>query len=240
MTVRINGNGAITGLTGLTSTDITSTDITSTDITTTDITVSQEVTADSLKLLGSTSGCSRILAPAVAYDQDFSLPGTGGTFDRLERAGNILQVKSFVKTDTASVTGYNWTDTGLSVDITPTSTTSNVLIMFSVHLGGSNSYDSKVRLMRDSTVIGVGSGEGGRPAGTAVLNIYDSTSYGFAPVCMTYLDTDVSTTSQVTYKLQMASYSTQIVYLNRNGTFQNLTEYDTTPISTITIMEVAS
>jgi len=45
-----------------------------------------------LRLTGSTSGYSQIDAPAVAGDQTFTLPGTGGTLDRLNRAGNVLQV----------------------------------------------------------------------------------------------------------------------------------------------------
>ena len=47
-----------------------------------------------LQLNGSTSGYSQIAAPAVAGNQTFTLPGTGGTLDRLNRAGNVLQVVS--------------------------------------------------------------------------------------------------------------------------------------------------
>jgi hypothetical protein len=48
-----------------------------------------------LRLTGSTSGYSQLDAPAIAGDQTFTLPGTGGTLDRLNRAGNILQVVSY-------------------------------------------------------------------------------------------------------------------------------------------------
>ena len=64
MTVRIHGDGEIDGLQNFTSTDLTATN---------------EVTSDSLKLQGATSGFSEITAPAVAGDQTFTLPATGGT-----------------------------------------------------------------------------------------------------------------------------------------------------------------
>ena len=48
-----------------------------------------------LRLSGSTSGFSQLDAPAIAGDQTFTLPGTGGTIDRLNRAGNILQVVNY-------------------------------------------------------------------------------------------------------------------------------------------------
>jgi hypothetical protein len=49
----------------------------------------------SLRLNGSTSGYSEIDAPAIAGDQTFTLPGTGGTLDRLNRAGNVIQVVNY-------------------------------------------------------------------------------------------------------------------------------------------------
>lgn len=162
--------------------------------------------------------------------------------------GSILQVKQAVKTDRTSTTGFVWADTGLSVDITPTSTTSNILVMANIHLGGVAAYDMKLRLVRDTTVIGVGDGDGGRPAVTSVLNIYDETSltanYQLGPAVISFLDTAVSTTSQVTYKVQFASYSTYVAYVNRSGLFNADTantpkQFDGTPISTLTLMEVA-
>lgn len=174
--------------------------------------------------------------------------------DKLETLakGSILQVKQSVKTDTSSVTGYNWTDTGLSVSITPTSTTSNILVLANVHLGGPVAYGMKLRLVRgfvSYTAIGLGDGAGGRPAVTSVLNLYDdvpaTASYQQAPAGISFLDTTVSTTSTIWYKVQFASYDTNVVYVNRSGTYNEDTgatphEFDGTPISTITVMEVAT
>ena len=172
-------------------------------------------------------------------------------------SGAILQVKQSVKTDRSSVTGYNWTDTGLSVDITPISTTSNMLVLANVHLGGSAAYGMKLRLNRSyaitpqwSDTIGVGDGDGGRPAVTSVLNLYDDsaliTTYQQAPAGISFLDTTVVTTyaGAITYKVQFASYDSNVVYVNRSGLYNEDPatphEYDGTPISTLTVMEVAA
>jgi hypothetical protein len=202
-----------------------------------------------IKLNGATSGSVELGVPDVVGSdvQNVLLPSIAGTLDRLERSGNILQVKQAVKADRTSTVGYTWADTGLSVDITPTTTTSNILVMANIHLGGTNGYDLKIRFVRDTTVIGVGDGDNGRPAVTSVLNVYDDTAstgtYGQGLTGTTYLDTAISTTSQVTYKVQFASYSTQVAYVNRSGAYQLSTaatpQYDGTPISTLTLMEVA-
>jgi hypothetical protein len=51
-----------------------------------------------------------------------------------------------------------------------------------------------------------------------------------------------ATTSAITYQVQVGGYTgSPIVYLNRSETFQNLAnDYDTVPVSTITLMEIAA
>ena len=126
-------------------------------------------------------------------------------------------------------------------------------MLANVHLGGTAAYGMKLRLTRGPilfpTVIGVGDGDGGRPAVTSVLNLYDdnavTTNYRQAPAGISFLDTAANTTSQITYRVQFASYDTNIVYVNRSGTYNEDTgstphEFDGTPISTLTLMEVAA
>ena len=157
--------------------------------------------------------------------------------------GKILQVVQAGLTGRSSVTGFNWTSF-LSANITPVSDTSNVLVLFSVHVGSGNSYDSKLRLRRGTQVLGVGDGTGGRPPSTVVLNLYEPTSgiYKMASQSMQFLDTGISTTSQTTYDIQLASYTGVTAYINRNSNFalQPTNGYVGTPISTLTLMEVAA
>jgi len=156
--------------------------------------------------------------------------------------GKILQVVSATKSDTSSAQGYNWTDTGLSVSITPSSSSNKILVLADMNIGGSSMYDSKLRLMRDTTAIGLGDANGSRPRVTRRVSAYD-TSFGNhndIPTTIIYLDSP-STTSATTYKIQFAAYDSFYVYLNRNHLNQTdaNNEYDGCPASFITVMEVA-
>lgn len=157
--------------------------------------------------------------------------------------GKILQVVQSVKADRSSVTGATYGDSGLSVNITPSSTSSNVLVMVHAHVGSSNAYEMALKLQRDNADISgaLGDADGVRPAATSMINAYKNSSdiYTVIPSTIVYLDTAVSTTSQVTYKMQMKTYSTLTIYLNRSAAFANFATYESTPISTITAMEVA-
>ena len=81
-----------------------------------------------LRLNGSTSGYSQLDAPAIAGDQTFTLPGTGGTIDRLNRAGNILQVVNGTYSTQTTSSSSTPADTGLTATITPTSASSKILV----------------------------------------------------------------------------------------------------------------
>ena len=75
--------------------------------------------------------------------------------------GCIVQVVQAVKTDTASHDTNTWTDiSGLSLSITPASTSNKILISF--HGSGTTTNIGFIRLLRDSTEIGSGDGAGSR------------------------------------------------------------------------------
>lgn len=110
----------------------------------------------SIKLNGATSGSVALDVPAVVGgDVSLELPG-GGTVDRLERAGNILQVV-YASTSTAVVVSTEtWTDTGLTATITPTSASSKVLVLVSQPVNFYRTATAAAvatRLYRDATVI---------------------------------------------------------------------------------------
>jgi len=155
--------------------------------------------------------------------------------------GGIIQVVSNTKTDTASVTGATFGDVGLSVNITPTSSSNKILILVQANIGASVGYSMKTRLMRDSTAIHIGDSSSSRPqATTEVTQTYGSNNnYNADQANIVFLDSP-ATTSQVTYKIQMASYSTYIVYINRNGADLNTTGYDARTASSITVMEISA
>ena len=150
--------------------------------------------------------------------------------------GSILQVVQTVKTDTTSTTSTSFTDiSGVSVSITPSSTSNKILVIPDLALSSQSIYYA--RLLRGSTVIYAGSGThagfcggyGGDPGG----GVFD---YGLAQVSRLFLDSP-ATTSAVTYKCQYKTYANTI-YLN--NTRHSGGVYDIPTQSSITVIEVAA
>ena len=152
-------------------------------------------------------------------------------------SGSVIQVASTTKTDTFSTTSTSFTDvTGLSVSISPTSTSSKVLVMAYVSTSISGDIALNMRLVRDSTAIFVGDAASNRPRDTGFVAIgnFSNQNFPFSPV---FLDSP-STTSSTTYKVQMFT-NTGTVYVNRTGGDRDLTAYDARTASSITVMEIA-
>jgi len=173
-----------------------------------------------LRLTGSTSGYSQLDAPAVAGDQTFTLPGTGGTLDRLNRAGNVLQVVNATYSTAESKGSATYADTGLTASITPTSASSKVLVV--VHHNGCGKVNNTfmgLKLLRGSTDIAKLDDTAGYTNTT--------TANRFGSVSISYLDSP-ATTSAVTYKTQFnADAATVFLQLNSS-------------VSTITLYEIAA
>jgi hypothetical protein len=157
-------------------------------------------------------------------------------------AGAVLQVVSATKTDTFSSTSYNtWVDiTGLSVSITPTSSSSKILIFADVSYGGTSvSTGLVLRCVRNSTAIGSADAAGNRTVGFMGTEEIDAQGiYQIATAGFNYLDSP-ATTSSTTYKIQVNlndNYGAAVI--NRSG-------YDGDTIafprasSSITVMEIA-
>jgi len=158
----------------------------------------------------------------------------------------ILQTKYAMKTSTWSATAGNDTTydvTGLSVIITPYFTTSLILVTTTLYVGASNMYNLKYRLARNGSYPIQGDAEGGRPRSTGYINQYTSAGYaeyGVGNVGGTHIDTPTST-SAITYSVQLGTYGSQTIYLNRSATFQNqpASGYDNVPVSSIIVQEIS-
>jgi hypothetical protein len=195
-----------------------------------------------LRLNGSTSGYSQLDAPAIAGDQTFTLPGTGGTLDRLNRAGNILQVVSTTKTDSFSASlasAASTAVTGLSASITPSSNTGKILVICHISMAAENVGCATV-LKRDSTAECIGNAAGSR-ARVTVGSARLISGFEDSPVSFfTFLDSP-ATTSSTTYSVDIFNVrgGTNTVFVNRGSTDSDLSNTVRTT-STITIMEVAA
>jgi len=191
----------------------------------------------SLRLNGSNSGFSEITAPATAGDNTLTLPagngsanqflknsGTAGTLEFAALAGSnmpagsILQVVHVAKTDVFSVSASSGSfSTVFSAQITPSATSSKVLVMWSSNISASGTNQRMgFRVLRDSTAVGIGDASGSRTrAGSPNLTVTQDDQSKQAT--QNFLDSP-STTSQVTYNLQISGEnSAGTMYVNRNG-----------------------
>ena len=193
----------------------------------------------SIKLNGATNGSVALDVPdAIGSDvSGVLLPTAAGTLDRLERAGNILQVVQGSTSTVVSVTNEAWTDTGLSATITPTSSTSKILVIISQQCQYYRTNDANgvgIRLFRNATVIDNPpiNSQGGL---TDYLGISGSTTINRYLIYSRSVLDSPGTTNAVTYKTQGRPY------LDTNGgyaSFQTNASIDGT--SYIQLMEVAA
>ena len=156
---------------------------------------------------------------------------------KLTGTGKVLQVLQTVVTNQASVNpSSSWTDwTGLSVTITPSSTSSKILVTASVNTSAGNNHDSAQRLMRDSTPICIGDSYGSwlraTTGGGVHRQAHEMTNYS-----INYLDSP-ATTSATTYKLQCWDNTTMWLNRENNSTFYS---GNSVGASTITVMEIGA
>ena len=142
---------------------------------------------------------------------------TGATgIDNIQAAtGAVLQVVTASNTTAQTITATSWVDTNLSVAITPSSTSSKVKIEFSF-IGiniSAGSAGCAFRILRDSTSLFTP---------TARHSFFSSAAAG--PFYGGYNDMALdspSTTSEVTYKIQVAGHNTTAVTLNYNSLFKD-------------------
>ncbi len=204
----------------------------------------------SVKLSGNLSGTGifTIASPNSNVDRTLNLPDASGTILTNASttgfpAGSVLQVVSTIKTDSFSLAATNtFTDiTGLSVNITPTSATSKVLVLVSMGAasmsgGGTQAY----RLVRGSTAIGVGTATGSRqPTTWRDASGSSDGNLAFGGYTFNFLDSP-ATTSTTTYKLQLI-VQTGTGYVNRSVLDSDVADpWGTRAASTITVMEIAA
>lgn len=167
-----------------------------------------------------------------------TFPVTAGSASAVQASsGRVLQVVSATKTDTFSTTSSgSWIDvTGLSVSITPSSSSSKILVLYDTMIGPQDT--GFFRIVRDSTAIKQGDAAGGRIRTTIGSISPGGNNDKSAPGAGNYLDSPAST-SALTYKIQVQNYSGTLV-VNRSYNDSDAT-YSGRGASTITVMEVAA
>jgi len=151
-------------------------------------------------------------------------------------AFRVLQVVSTnVTAITASTTSATFVDTtGMSVSITPQSTSNKILIFVTMNVGGSAADDTFYNLLRNSTNLA--QGVGGTSNATMTWRFADGSgtneNFRIASLSTNFLDSPAST-SAITYKMQ---WRTRVgtIYLNRRS------DTNVAVSSTITAMEISA
>ena len=162
-----------------------------------------------------------------------------GAAPTMAAGGKLLQVVQ--GTSETQLHSTSASDDLISQAITPTATSSSVLIHVTLYFGVHNP-NGGITCFRDSTAVGatttqyhssVGSFWGADDfisrGGTSTHN----NDYTILPLNWTFLDTGISTTSATTYKFSTSSYSEVSFNRAMNGTGSGNSR------STITLMEIA-
>jgi hypothetical protein len=167
---------------------------------------------------------------------------TGGVTVSANRTGSIVQVLQTFKSNTFTASQPNWVDvTGLSVTITPSSSSSKILIIPTINFtvnaaGGSGGW----RIVRNSTPIGIADTAGSRPQFSGANLDANGGNTQIWGSSQAYIDSP-ATTSATTYKIQCfyAFSGSDVWYLNLSPTDRDSSTYDARSASAITVMEIA-
>jgi hypothetical protein len=181
----------------------------------------------SIVLVGSTSGSVTLQEPAVAGTTVLTLPAVSGNVltDTSPKAGNVIQVVSQTFKGTQfSTTSNSMVATGFGVAITPSSSTSKILVSISASLSYGNAGQG-IAIYRGTTSIW-------DPSSADASGYFGATFSSHLISTIQYLDTP-ATTSSITYNLYTASRSSTTSYVNLTNSVNNAG-------TTITLMEIAA
>jgi len=188
-----------------------------------------------LKLPSTTGSAGQVLKVASANHSATNAELEFGA----DVGGKILQVKQTVKTDITSTTSSTFAAiSGLSVNITPSASSSTILVTVDCKIGNSGGLGAYIRLQKGNSVIYAGTG-GGEPVLQQTYGGSDTGEglYGSPFMGGTFLDTP-GVDTQLTYAVYWARENSGTLYLNRTGS--NSGSYVGNSASSITVMEVAA
>ena len=160
----------------------------------------------------------------------------------LKAPNSVIGIYQVVKTDTFISASTSWVNvTGLSLTITPQSSSSRFLLISDLAMGpnsGAGSYSQ--RFARDGSAITgyIGDAAGNRQR--AMVAAYGGDTAGAATIINAtklYVDSP-ATASSITYTIQLAGSTTSPGYVNRAQRDENLSTYDPRMASSFTILEI--
>jgi hypothetical protein len=186
--------------------------------------------------LNKPSGGQLILSPEDGTSTEtVTIPSVG--------VGKVLQV---VQTAVTGASAYNGTDGWLGIgvlttNITPTSSTSKILVEVSLCIGTTTNLYGHVRMMRNGTAAGIGDSVGTYRNRASFPVSGDTHEWTKADTRVwKYLDSP-NTSSQVTYSFEVHIQSGQTLKINTGGgEDEDTATTGARYVSTVTLTEVAA
>jgi len=150
-------------------------------------------------------------------------------------AGQVIQVVTAIKTSNQSTTSTTAVDiSGLSVSITPSSSSNKILIISTVNTGQSlGYYRVHLFLSGGNTASYIGDANSIARRTSLTVTPRNGDGWGQVPATLLYLDSP-ATTSAITYKVQFSA-SSGTAYINATG---NVDSEVGSPASTLVAMEI--
>lgn len=169
-----------------------------------------------------------------------STTATGLKWAAAAGGGKILQVVTAINTATQSMSSSTTYSDAITVNITPSSTSSRILLL--ANASGSSDINAAAimfRLRRDTTSISVGDASGSREQVTGIMQMVTNANY-LNQVHFSHVDSP-ATTSQITYRLQYkADAGVSTIYLGRTFNDSNNTFIGRTPSAQIIALEIGA
>jgi hypothetical protein len=158
-------------------------------------------------------------------------------------SGGIIQIAQSVKQDRQVMNSTSFTDiTGLSVSITPASTSNKIFLIVELRGSSANTDDELIIDRSGTRLTGMEGTSAGNNAVTSIMGHFwaggggGNTNSGKSHT-MFFLDSPASTSS-LTYKVQLKSSQGYTCYINTTYDSANA-YYETRTASSITLMEVS-
>jgi hypothetical protein len=175
------------------------------------------------------TGIFTVAAPNTNTNYTLTLPTATGTLLSTASAGTVLQVLTTTTTTLVTNSSATYASTGLSLNITPSSATSKILVMswcpirYGTNNGGGN---VGIRINRASGTIVMNN--------NLINNVSAIVDISY-PITLSYLDSP-ATTSSTNYTIEFALVNSSGVYSNPTVNWNS----GVTQTSTLTLMEIAA
>ena len=201
----------------------------------------------SIKLESNPSGTGvfTLASPNSNTNRTLTLPNNTGTILTSATttgfpAGSVIQVAQTVKTDTFFTSSTSYLDiTGATVSITPTSTSSKILVSAQLVMASTTTTAAAyVAVAKGGTLIGIGGAAGSRVQAGGVTCLASSNTYAASGgIFLHFLDSP-NTTSSTTYSIQVKNQSSYSLVVGRQGDDTDSDARGRFP-TIITVMEIA-